>query len=365
MKLRVWWLLILWSVATTAFAWIPTPVSIALSVGQWLQDEASKERVFEIRVEAQANTDEQARHEGFRQAVEQAVGTLVLSETEVLNGNINFRELINYASGFVYRYNIVSRESMSQGGVKLIMDVTVRRSAIADRLLNTSVGNTPVSGRDMSARLETMLDERQRGDQVIAQVVRDYPRRAFNIRPGPVEYTITSNRQIRLTVPWELQFDFYFVQAVFQAMQATSQQLPTCWTYPQCPTQYKFRATVKSPDAFFMADTWQASFSDPEKIRILAAAMLGSQPAIQLTIRDDANQVAHTSCHRYQELDPQQHRAASNDARIFYFTSSGAVIDQSRPIKGSTTILIGQNTSAVSRIERVELRVVPGSQCFG
>jgi hypothetical protein len=364
MKLRVWWLLILWSVATTAFAWIPTPVSIALSVGQWLNDEASKERVFEIRVEAQANTDELARREGFRQAVEQAVGTLVLSETEVVNGNINFRELINYASGFVYRYNIVSRESMPQGGVKLIMDVTVRRSAIADRLLNTSVGNAPIPGRDMSARLETMLDERQRGDQVVAQVVRDYPRRAFNIRPGPVEYNITADRQIRLTVPWELQFDFYFVQAVFQAMQATSQQLPTCWTYPQCPTQYKFVATVKSPDAIFMKDTWQASFSDPEKIRILASAMLGSQPAIQLTIRDNANQIAHTSCHRYQELDHQHHRAAGN-AHIFYFTPASVMIDQHRQIKGTITMNIRQNAAAVANLDKVELQVVPGHKCVG
>lgn len=362
MKLRGWWLLILWSVASTAWAWIPTPISMALSVGQWLQEEASKERVFDIRVEAQANTEEQARHEGFRQAVEQAVGTLVLSETEVRNGNVDFRELINYASGFVYRYSIVSKESLPQGGVRLVLDVTVRRSAIADRLLNTTVNSAPIPARDMAARLETILDERSRGDQVVAQVLRDYPRRAFNIRPGQVEYTIAADRQIRLTIPWELEFNYNFVQALFQAMQATAQQFPTCWTHPQCPVQYRFVATVMQPNAVFMKDTLQASFSDPDKLRIMAAAMLGSQPAVQLTIRDNANQVAHTSCHRYQELDHQHHRAASN-GHIFWFTRSSAVIDQSRTIKGSMVVNIRQNAAAVAGMDRVELRVVPGNQC--
>ena len=176
MKLRVWWLLILWSVATTALAWIPTPISVALSVGQWLQDEASKERIFEIRVEAQADTEDRARNEGFRRAVEQAVGTMVLSETEVQNGKVSLRELVNYSSGFVYRYNIVSKEPLTQGGVKLVMDVTVRRSAIADRLLNGNVGSAPIPAQDMAARIDTILDERQRGDQLVAQVLREFPR---------------------------------------------------------------------------------------------------------------------------------------------------------------------------------------------
>jgi hypothetical protein len=363
MKLRGW-LLTLGLATSTAWAWIPTPISVAISVGQWIQDQNSQERLFEIRVEAQANTEEQARLEGFRQAVEQAIGTLVLSETEVRNGRVDLRELTSYASGFVYRYNIVSREPVTQGGVKLVMDVTVRRSSIADRLLNTSAGGAAVPAQDMAARIDTILDERQRGDQVVAQVLRDFPRRAFDIRPGQPQYEITQDRQVRLTVPWELQWNYNYVRSLFQALQATEQRQPNCWTYPNCPSRYEFAVTVLHPDALFMKNTYQSSFSDAKKIQMLTQAMVGSQPVMQLVIRDSSNQVVHTSCHRYQELDHQHGYSVSN-VRMLHVGPQGAGIDQTRKLQGSMTVDLRQNTATVARLERVELRVVPGSQCFG
>jgi hypothetical protein len=365
MKLRVWWLLILWSVATTALAWIPTPISVALSVGQWLQDEASKERIFEIRVEAQADTEDRARNEGFRRAVEQAVGTMVLSETEVQNGKVSLRELVNYSSGFVYRYNIVSKEPLTQGGVKLVMDVTVRRSAIADRLLNGNVGSAPIPAQDMAARIDTILDERQRGDQLVAQVLRDFPRKAFDIQPGQPRYEITADRQVKLTVPWVLQWNYNYVRALYEAMQTTGQERISCWTYPHCPQQqYEFAVTVLHPNAWFQKDVYQTNFSDPRKIQMVIQAMLGSQPVMQLIIRDNANQVAHTSCHRYQELD-HQHGYHITNVRLLHVGPMGAGIDQTRKLPGHMTVNIRQHTAAIANLERVEIRVVPGSQCFG
>ena len=364
MNLRGWWLLTLALATSTAWAWIPTPVSIAISVGQWIQDQNSQERVFEIRVEAQANTEEQARHEGFRQAVEQAIGTLVLSETEVRNGKVDLRELTSYASGFVYRYNIVSRDPMPMGGIKLVMDVTVRRSSIADRLLNTTVNGATVPAQDMAARIETILDERARGDQVVAQVLRDFPRRAFDIQPGQVQYEITQDRQVRLTVPGELKWNYAYVRSLFQAMQAIEQKQPNCWTYPNCSQRYDFAVTVLHPDAVFMKNTYQASFSDPNKIQMITQAMIGSQPAMQLVIRDNSNQVVHTSCHRYQELD-HQHGYHVTNVRMLHVGPRGAGIDQTRTLKGSMTVDLRQNTATVAKLERVELKVVPSSQCFG
>jgi hypothetical protein len=43
-------------------------------------------------------------------AVEQALGTLISSETEVNNGRIVRDEIVSYASGYVDRFDIVSTQ---------------------------------------------------------------------------------------------------------------------------------------------------------------------------------------------------------------------------------------------------------------
>ena len=50
--------------------------------------------------------------------------------------------------------------------------------------------------------------------------------------------------------------------------------------------------------------------------------------------------------------------------RMLHVGPRGAGIDQTRPLKGSMTVDLRQNTATVAKLERVELRVVPGSQCF-
>ena len=96
------------------------PITLALTIGQWLMKDLRK--VYYIQVKSTAETIELARAEGFKYAVSQAVGTLVLAETVVKNNELNRKDIIQYSSGYVEDFKVL-QEIQVDGGVQIIMDV--------------------------------------------------------------------------------------------------------------------------------------------------------------------------------------------------------------------------------------------------
>jgi len=97
-------------------------LSIAITVGQWLLK--NQTRSFYIQVEAQGVNDNEARHNGFVLAVDQAVGTLILSERESDKKQLIKNDVYNYSSGYVTDYKILSKSTRGNNSV-LVMDVWV------------------------------------------------------------------------------------------------------------------------------------------------------------------------------------------------------------------------------------------------
>jgi hypothetical protein len=355
---------LLW--ASAVHAGFLSPVSMVITAGQWLA--RGQDRYYAIRVEATANTAAEAKAEAFRLAVEQAVGTLVLSEKEVKNGSLVRQDIVTYASGFVHHFHVYKEEPLPNGGVKVLMDVSVAESKIADRLLNKSTASAPADSEQMSARISTVIDERQRGDRVVAQVLADFPQRAFDVKVGSPEYRIVVNqfnqRMVEATVSFELAWNYDYVAGLFAAMKATEQVQSTCWNQTKCTPQYVFAVTANKSGGWSGREQWEATFSDPIKIQMLYKQTIGPNPVLQLVFRDRENNVAHTSCHAYQELNHRPANTVTN-FRLIHFGpfGSGAGIDQTKPLKGTMKINLGQDTDLVTRLAQVEVRPVPAAQC--
>ena len=112
-------------------------LSTGITVARWIH-ETSSEKVLYVEVIGEGSTIDQARQQGFRLAVEHAVGTVVASETEVRNDRLARDEIITYASGYVDRFEVVEQQRVGNR-VLVNMKVWVRPSKIANRLLNRSV----------------------------------------------------------------------------------------------------------------------------------------------------------------------------------------------------------------------------------
>jgi hypothetical protein len=101
-------------------------VSIAITIGQWLLK--NQNQSFYIQVEAQGANDNEARRNGFVLAVDQAVGTLILSERESDKKQLIKNDVYNYSSGYVTDYKILSKSTRGNNSV-MVMDIWVSHSA--------------------------------------------------------------------------------------------------------------------------------------------------------------------------------------------------------------------------------------------
>ena len=269
---------------------MPSPLGIALTVGKWIYDVATKEEVYYIEVAGEGRTAEEARTVAFRVAIEQAIGSIMSSETEVRNGRIVRDEIINYASGYVDRYEITNQVSSSVG-VRIAMRVWVRKSVLSNRLLNRSERSGEVDGSRASVQLATLNQERATGDRLVQTLLNDFPKRSFDIELKNTELKY-GGRQGVLEVPFTVTWNRNYLKSLWTALDATSQR----GSNPQ--------GTVAiTPGAWFAGFGGTATYDDVGKLQQVVGIMVGSRPAVLLTIKSTSNTVLFRQCFRWPELD--------------------------------------------------------------
>jgi hypothetical protein len=207
------------ALVTTVTAAQISPVSVALTVGQWIIKDSKT--VYKVRVEASGNTPEQARSNGFRKAIELAVGTVVLGEAEAVNDRLLRNEVITYSSGYVDEFRVIS-----ESGNRIVMDVWVSNSKIAHRLeamgvSTTSVINAEGIQRDWERRT-TQDDTYNRRNTDAASLAKavldDYPRMAFKITTLGSRMTKNWNGEPEFLASYDIAIDQRYADSLKEVL---------------------------------------------------------------------------------------------------------------------------------------------------
>ena len=323
------------------------PVGIILTVGQWMLE--GQRRVYQVDVNSVADTADQARQTAFRLAVEQAVGTIIVSESESTNQQLKRDDIITYASGYVDRYEILQQRNVP-GGVELKMRVWVAHSAIANRLLNQSKETGRVDGDRASVQVETLQAQRQSGDQLINAVLQDYPRRAFDIVLEPAQITFDQSRQALLQIPFRISWNKLYLTSLTEALKAVNQ-------YPQCAGMYGGCKNVPGRvevDVNLFSPNPGAWFND-NSLHIFRNNMDLDAPAYRLTMWAHGRPIIR--CFRAHELDNSIYSPQ------YFATIAPSVVT----IHGrySSRVILGQaaNSLPLKDLGKIEVDVVRRSQC--
>jgi hypothetical protein len=328
---------------------MPSPLGVALTVGKWIWDASAKEQVYYIEVAGEGRTADESKNNSFRLAIEQAIGSIVSSETEVNNSRIVRDEIINYSSGYVDRFVIVSQEA-SGVGVKTVMKVWVRRSALSNRLLNRSEQAGEVDGARASAQLNTINRERSTGDRLLVTVLNDFPKRAFDIdlKTTDLKYR---NRQGILEIQFRIGWNKNYLSSLWAALEATNQKI----SRPQ--------ATIAvSPGAWFAGFGGSATYDDDVKLQLVAGYLVGSRPAVLMTVRSDQNRVLARQCVRWPELDHIDGYVV-RPGRFVFISPYGNTITVNGGFKLDAVAQIAVNPAVLDSANRVEVDVVNSLAC--
>lgn len=257
---------------------MPNPLGIVLSAGEWIM--SFRNKVYYIEVAGDGATPEQARQNGFRLAVEQAIGSLISSEAEVQNGRLIRDEIINYSAGYVDRFEIVST-SPHGSGTRVVMKVWVGRSALANRLLNESKVEGEVDGATAAVSLSSTLHEKVAGDKLLQSVLNDFPRRAYDIEIGRSRVVLNANRQAQLEIPFSIRFSQHYLDSLWAALVASQNKQGTI-----------AEITLQSPGFFSAGGT--VKYSDDEKFYLLSRTLIQSKPMVRVNLLSSDNRVVFT-----------------------------------------------------------------------
>ena len=328
---------------------IPSPAGIAVSVGKWIYDMATREKVYYIEVIGEGRTVDEARNTAFRVAVESAIGSIMSSESEVQNGRLARDEIISYASGHVDKYEVLSQQP-SPIGVKITMKVWVRRSTLSNRLLNVSEKSGEVDGARASVQLKTINQERTTGDQLVATVLRDFPKRAFDIDLKVTELKY-GNRQGMLEVPFVVTWNKDYLSSLWAALSATAQN----------KSNYQSKISVGA-GLFGGVSGGTAAFDDSVKYNQIVSTFINSGPSLLITIKSTSNSVLYRQCYNWSELDHvDDYTVRSGRFVVLSQSERWAAINGGFKLKG--TALVPANSELLASAARVDADIVPKSSC--
>lgn len=253
----------------------PSPLTIALTIGQWLTKDSQK--IYYVRVESTASTPAQARAEGFKLAVRQAVGTLIVAESEVKNQQLVRSEIVQYSSGYIQDFKIISETSIGSM-TRIVMDVWVTESKIADRLLNVSKTEGAIEGEKSAVQFQSNLNQLASGDKILQLILNDFPYKAFDLKAGNSTVTMPS-RNLQIQIPASISWNKEYISALSEALEKVRQgKKPNYYSRdPDWASVIEF----KSKSDWFMSF---ASFRDNVKFELLMQNLIQSEPRIKLIL---------------------------------------------------------------------------------
>jgi hypothetical protein len=325
---------------------IPSPLGVVLTIGQWLIFSDNK-KIYYIEVAGRGSNATEARDNGFRLAVEQALGTLISSETEAQNGRIVRDEIISYAAGYVDRFTIVSTNTVGNQ-TEVVMKVWVGRSALADRLLNRSEKSGEVDGARASVQLQTLNQERATGDRLLEQVLADFPKRAFDIDMKSTD-VLRQNRSSVIEINFKLSWNKDYLRSLWTALEATSQR-----------NNNAISTIVVNGGGWFGGFGGAARFDDTRKFELLANRMYVQGPSVLVTIRGSGRQTLFSSCYLYQELDNMAQYNVTNQ-RFVEFGMGGARVNGGYVMPGR--IQIPLRSDILAQATSIDMDIVLRNQC--
>jgi hypothetical protein len=96
-------------------------ILIALNFNAFAQDD----KTVTLVVSGSGKTQEEAKQNALRSAIEQAFGTFISSKTEILNDNLVKDEIVSVSNGNIQKFDIISEVQIPEGGFATTLNATV------------------------------------------------------------------------------------------------------------------------------------------------------------------------------------------------------------------------------------------------
>lgn len=109
-----------------------------------------------------------AKKDAFVNAMQQAIGSYVDSETVIENNEIIKDKILSVSDGFVESYDVISEATRRDDSLyEIQIKATIRRGKMIARLKKARVTGSGVAGKDVAAEVITKIENAEQGEQLL------------------------------------------------------------------------------------------------------------------------------------------------------------------------------------------------------
>lgn len=307
-----------------------------------------------IRITGIGNTYEEAKHNAFKEAIEYQVGVVIASERETIKDALSKNDILAYSSGFVDEYKIISQQKIGNK-VQLVVDVKLSSVKLSDRIMSKGKDSKNLNGSKHDNQFKSFLENKQNGDRILASILNDYPRRAYDIKQSDYIGKIDAYRNLILTIPYELTWNPNYIASFHDAIKLVSDGKPSFWTVEKgFAQQYPSTVRVGSEKYYFN------EFIITNKI--LDSMMDWNEVRINMEVKDVNNRTQYSECFKPKQL----HRLQGDYYDINYVQTINIGINTKAGEKSTIEMTIQGNSKLANimyNLSKIELSVVPKKVC--
>ena len=253
-------------------------------------------------------TEESARQDGFRKAIEYSMGVAIQTEKIIQNNNLSKNYILTHSSGYVDKF-VIHKTLESNEKVEVYMDVYVKPTYIDDYTIKSSDKNFKVDGSALKEGIVTFNDERLKGDDLLLAVLKDYPEKAYDFKVEPVTFKVDGNRVLYAEVKYKLKWSDNYLRSLSQTLQMVSDS--DCKMF--CDNLPFYKISYKKKDDDWINTNDHIYFKDATRPQLVHKYLRGRHfPAvysksqqkhanvkyvIKVEFLDSTSKVLNTSCY--------------------------------------------------------------------
>jgi len=163
---------------------------------------------------------EDAKTDGFRKAIELAVGVAILSERESVNNKMAKQYILSHSSGYVEKFVILDTQVVgtNPSKYKVMMRVFVKPTMVDDYVMYQSKDAKDIDGHRAAANVNTYLDSRASGGEMLNAVLKDFPEKAYEVHVYAPRVTVDNKGDPSIDVDYKIKLSDKFLKSLDQVL---------------------------------------------------------------------------------------------------------------------------------------------------
>jgi len=284
-----------------------------------------------------------AKEQAFKQAIENRIGVLVLSEREIQSYRLLKDEILTYSAGCIDDYNIVSQEKVGKKWV-VTADVWVSSSKLTGRIISSASSDGRINGKKASDSFNSFVKQKEQADRLTEKVLSGFPENALIPKYKHTELKFDHNRNAQLLVHLHTSWNKGYLTSLKELLNLV-QDGGSAGQYGVVQVMFK------DDDSDWFPSSERYKFSDAKLYGRFASQFSNDRIALRLKLRDGSKTVFEDCWYvpdRYAKTD------SWGNVSILGHMHYESVITLTIPYQSNFQKILEVSSNVVLGIERAE-----------